>query len=270
MALFGNAFAKNEEFLTSVLHSLCRDPRIGTRMQLGLADKTAESLLKTVKDSQTPFYLQSLINQNITDGNLPRLNLQIVLANMYGRGRDTYIPYFIQDGADVKIDGLALFNGSRFVHRIGMRDTFLLKILVNPVKNGRYQVELEDEGRKGWALLRNMHAKTRYTVTQIDPVPAVAIDLHMQALLKDLPPWIEIKEKSKVRQIEVQLNKQFQEAIQRLIASFQRYGVDPIGFGDLIQGQARGWDIRSFDKTYPDMKTNVNVKINILQTGSGE
>lgn len=270
MVLFGKEFAKNGEFLTTVMRSFCRDPVIGTRIQLGVAEDTAESILKLTKNTNDPFYIQNLINQNIAEGNLPKMNLQIQLANFYGRGRDSYLPYLIQVGDSIKIDGLALFQGSKYVHRIDMRDAFILKILVNPIKNGSYQVRIEENGNKGFILIRNMYSKTSFSINQTASIPDITIKLNMQVSIKDIPPWIHLTNKNNIKKLEEKLNKHFQEAIQKLISLFQKYNVDPLGIEDLILGRLRNWDYKHLQKVYPDLRPTVNVKIKILQTGVGE
>ncbi|MBK5502749.1 MULTISPECIES: Ger(x)C family spore germination C-terminal domain-containing protein [unclassified Peribacillus] len=51
---------------------------------------------------------------------------------------------------------------------------------------------------------------------------------------------------------------------------FQEYQVDPIGFGDMVRAKSRKWNYSRFQDMYPHLKTTVNTKVNIIQTGVGE
>lgn len=270
MMLFGESFAKNG--IETVVDSLCRDPEIGNRIFLGIAEKSASEILDKVKATNVPYYLHSLIDQNIKQGNLPYGDLQVYLEKNYSKGRDTYLPFFVIEGNRVKLDGLALLNESKYITNIDMREAFILKTLINNGTNGRYQVHIKqlDGDGEGYVLLRSLDVKTNYKIDEITPIPHVTIGLTMRVEVRDVPPWINMTNNVEIIKIEGILSKHFENAIANLISKLQKYQVDPIGIKEKIQKVSRNTNEDSLIKSYTNMKTTVHAEIKIIETGVGE
>ncbi|WP_163140428.1 Ger(x)C family spore germination protein [Bacillus sp. 22-7] len=268
LVLFGKMFA--EQGLNPVIESLNRDPIVGSRMQLGIAEHTAENILISGKNTNLPFHLSDKINQNIQDGNLPKMNLHLFLENFYNKGRDPYLPYFTIEEGLAHINGLALFKNGKYINHINLNQSFIVKMLIDGAKNGRYHIKINENKKDGFISLKNLDAKAHYTISQIDQVPNISIDLTMNTQIKDVPPWLNVTAKKDILKMENLMNKHFKEEVQQLISLFQEYQVDPIGFGDMVRAKSRKWNYSRFQDMYPNLKTTVNTKVNIIQTGVGE
>lgn len=270
MMLFGEGFAKNG--VETVVDSLCRDPEIGNRIFLGIAEKSASEILDKIKATNVPYYLHSLIDQNIKHGNLPYVDLQVYLEKNYSKGRDTYLPFFVIEENRVKLDGLALLNKSKYVTNIDMREAFILKTLINNGINGRYQVHIKQTDGDGEnnVLLKSLHVKTNYKIDSISPIPHVTIGLTMRVEVRDVPPWINMTNNVDILKIESILSEHFENAIANLISKLQKYQVDPIGFKEKFQKVSKKMDEESLLKSYTNMKTTIRAEIKIIETGVGE
>ncbi|MFC4779355.1 Ger(x)C family spore germination protein [Paenibacillus sp. GCM10023252] len=272
MVLFGQSYAS--EGIEGEINSLSRDPKIPTMLQMAVADGEGSALLRIVQKTHRPYFLSSMIEQNMRNGNLPMQNLHEILFNYYGEGRDLFLPRLKVERGEIKIDGLALFRGSKHVANIGIRESFLLKLLLDNSKNGSYMIPIAGSGAKSSAneflLMSSIHSKVSYTVNRFEPIPSIAIDLKLKVEVKDLPDRINLRSNYEIAQLERMLESYFSQEIYSLIDLFQKNKVDPIGFGDLLRSRSRQWNEEKFYRQYAQLETKVNVKVNIAQYGLTE
>jgi spore germination protein len=265
MVLFGKEFAK--QGIQSFVKNLERDPVIGSRMQLGVAEDKAESILEFSKNETIPYHLSNKIDQNIKNGNLPKMNLHILLEHIYGEGRDPYLPYFIQEEGEIKIDGLALFKKGKYLDYINLRQAFIVKILIDGTQNGQYQIKIKENQKEGFILFKNLETKAKYTINQIDRIPNISIDLIINAQIKAAPPWVNLTGSKNIVKIEKIADEHFKEEVHHIISLLQELNVDPLGLGDRVRAKSRNWDYGRFQDIYPQLKITVNTKVKIIQTG---
>lgn len=272
MILFGKRYS--EGGIGSQIESLNRDPKISSRLQFGVADRDATETMKLIEKCQSPFYLSEMVEQNIKNGNLPAMNLHVHLFNYYGEGRDLFLPYFVVERGEVKIDGLALFRDDRMITVIGIRDAFLFKILHRNSKNGSHLVPLDgrfsEQKHQAFVLLRNVHSSAKYGLVRTSPDPSISIRLKLEAEVQDAPDSIHLNSEKHLARLEETISTYFQEEIERLISVCQANRVDPIGFGDFLRSRSKTWSPQAFDKIYPTLRTTVSVDFKIVQHGIGE
>lgn len=266
--LFGKEFAK--QGIDDVLINFSRDPNVGSRMQLSIAENTAEKILKSSQDVNLSFHLSNKINQNIEKGNLPKTNLHVFLTNLYDEGKDPFLPYLILEEGQVKIDGLALLKKGKFVNNINLRESFIVKILHDGSKSGQYKTKIKFHNKAGYILLTSLDAKAKYTVDKSESIPRILIDLTIDAEVKNSSTWFDLSTNKNRLKMEQILNEHFNEEVQRLISLLQGYNVDPLGLGDKVRATSRNWDYQRFKDIYPDLKTTVHTNVNILNTGIEE
>ncbi|MFJ8246782.1 Ger(x)C family spore germination protein [Peribacillus asahii] len=266
--LFGKEFAK--QGIDDVLINFSRDPNVGSRMQLSIAENTAEKILKSSQEVNLSFHLSNKINQNIEKGNLPKTNFHVFLTNLYAEGKDPFLPYLILEKGQIKIDGLALLKKGKFVNNINLRESFIVKILNDGSKNGQYKAKIKVHNKAGYILLTNLGAKAKYTVDKSESIPRILIDLTIDAEVKNSSSWFDLSTNKNRLKMEQILNEHFNEEVQRLISLLQGYNVDPLGLGDKVRATSKNWDYQRFKDIYPDLKTTVHTNVNILNTGINE
>jgi Ger(x)C family germination protein len=254
----------------TLVHSLCRDPNIGFRLQLAVADPQAESILEVNRKVNVPFYLSNLIEQNIRTLNTPKTNLHVFLFNFYGEGRDPYLPYFVLYHDRIKLDGLALFQKDKFVDHIHANEAFLLKVLVEKTKSGQYPVEIKIAGRKGSGMLRNLGSEVAFEVNTSKNIPSLMIQINMRAQIKDSPSWLKLSDPDTLQAAEKELSLYLQKQMKQFLTHLQKIKVDPVGIGDLIRGRSSTWNYAHFQEQYPHMDLGVKVALKLEQTGVGE
>lgn len=270
MVLFGKTHA--EKGTGTEIHNLLRDPKISSRLQLGVADGDASELLEIIKNSQEPFFLSDMIEQNMRNGNLPSMNLHESLFNYYGEGRDMFLPYFKIDHGEVIIDGLALFRSDQKITEISMKDAFLLKMLIQNSKNGNYMVpvagEASDKQVEDFILLRSMHSKANYIVNKVNQIPSISIRLKLETELQDVPDWVVLRTEEQLTQLEKTMGSYFKTEIEKFLSLLKENKVDPVGLGDLVRSRSKEWSAQDFEKIYQEIETTVSVQVKIVNTGS--
>lgn len=270
MVLFGKDYAKNG--IWNVIHTLCHDAKISTRLQVGVAEGDASELLRIIQKSQVPFFLSDMIEQNIKNGNLPMMNLHTTLFNFYGEGRDVFLPHLAIEQGEIKIDGLALFRSDKYIANINNRDALLLKMLLDRSKNGSYMVPLKkgNQTDEDFILIHRIDSNVHYIVNRLEPIPAVTIRLNLKTEVKHYPSWFHLTTKVQMQQLEKTMGDYFEDEIQKLLSFCKKNKVDPVGLGDLIRSRSKEWNEQNFQKVYPSLETKVSVKLSIVPTGVGQ
>lgn len=268
MVLFGKTHA--EKGIGIELHNLLRDPKISSRLQLGVVDRDASELLEIIKKYEEPYFFSEIIEQNMRNGNMPLMNLHVALFNYYGEGRDMYLPYFKIDHGEVILYGLALFRRDQKITEISIQDAFLLKMLIQNSKNGTYKFpvsgkSLNKQG-KDFILLRSMHSKTNYMVNKVNPIPSISIRLKLVAELKEVPEWVDLRSEEQLSQLEETMSSYFKKEIEKFLSRLKENKVDPVGLGDLVRSRSKNWNAQDFEKIYQEIKTTVSVQVKIVNT----
>jgi spore germination protein len=264
MVLFGKEFAKRG--VAEALISLSKDPTAGSRMQIAIADPSAEEILTSSEKVQLPFHISEKINHNIEKGNLPKMNLHVFLSDYYTEGKDACLPYIIIEKGQLKINGLALLRHGQYVQKINMRQAFILKMLLQQhFGNGNYKAKIKVNNQEISLLLRNLASKTTYTVETNKPIPRILIDLTLNAQVRYEPQSSIISEKNNYT--EKLLQNYFNDEVSDLVSLFQKYSVDPIGLGDKVRAHSRNWNYQKFRRNYPKLKPTVHTHVHIVNSG---
>lgn len=164
MVIFSKAYA--EIGIGPVISGFCRDPKIASRIQMGVTDKEASKLMDIANKAQESLYLMRMVDQNILSGNLPKMNFKHLLFNYYGEGRDIFLPYFTVESGSVKIDGLALFKDDKFVTKVSIREAFLLKLLTDSSRNGSLLMPMKEGNDNStihdYVLMKSIASKVHF------------------------------------------------------------------------------------------------------------
>ena len=266
--IFSKDFA--EQGLKPVIEFMSKDPIVGSRMQLGITEPTAENIIQLSVNQKVPSHLYDKINHNIKHGSLPTMNLHVFLTYFYSEGKDPFLPYFIVEDGKVKIDGLAIFKKSKYINHINLEQSYLLKMLKDGTNNGQYEAKIKVDDSEGYIFLKKLDSNVEYTINQIEKTPNISIDLTVKTQIKRVPEWLPLTKNKDIEKTEKILEEHFNKEIQQLISLFQEYEADPIGIGDMIRASSRKWNYERYLSTYPHLKTTVNTNVKIIQTGVEE
>ncbi|MED0982738.1 Ger(x)C family spore germination protein [Bacillus paramycoides] len=268
VVLFGKSFG--ERGISDVINNLQRDPNIGRDVQLALVDGSTEELLKHVKANGS-LYLSDLLEQNIENETIPRTALNIFLYNFYSSGYDSFLPYIqVDEDQSASIKGLAFLKKDKVAMYTDKEGSFLLKLLINPTKNGRYEVPIRQGKQKGLIATQNLSGDSVCDVTQDGDIPKVHIRLKLNGLIKNAPDWLDLSKNENITYVKKHVEKTLEKHLNELIKQFQEKEIDPIGLREEIRSHSRKWSMKQIQEMYPSLDVAVNVQINVVQSGIGE
>ncbi|MBO1582207.1 Ger(x)C family spore germination protein [Bacillus sp. XF8] len=268
VVLFGKSFGTYG--IADIISNLQRDPNVGRDVQMAIVDGSAEKLVKHIT-SNGSLYLADLLEQNMMNENIPRTTLNVFLYDYFSSVSDPFIPYIqIADDHAVSVNGLAFLKEDKVVMYTDKKDSFLVKLLVNPTKNGRYEAPIKKDNHTGLVVTQNLSGKSTYYVNQTGDIPKVKIRLKLNGLIKNSPDWLNLTKKENINYVKKQVEQMIEQQSKNLIQQFQQKEIDPLGIRDQIRSRTRKWDIKQIQEMYPDVDIDVEVHVNIVQSGIGE
>lgn len=266
--LFGKSVAQNG--ISDIVENLLRNPDIGRDVQLAVVDGSTEKLLKHVVKNDS-LYLMQLIEQNIKNESIPRTNLHVFLYDYFSFLTDPFIPHIQQkEQGTAAITGLAFLKKDKVVMYADRQDAFLVKLLVTPTQNGRYEMTLKKGDQKGTIVIQNLLGDSTYYVTENRGSPKVSITLQLNGLIEKAPAWINLTKKKDIIYIKRQLEKTLEKKLLTLARRFQKKEIDPLGIREEIRSRSRKWDSKQIRNMYPSLSITVKAKVNVVQSGIGE
>nr|EEK69174.1 Spore germination protein, gerC [Bacillus wiedmannii] len=268
VVLFGKTLG--EQGMGEIITNLQRDPNIGRDVQLAIVDGSAEDLLNHGKQNGS-LSIVDLLEQNIRNENIPQTSLNVFLYNYYSSVCDAYVPYIKTDANhSVVVKGLAFLKDDKVVMYTDKRHSVLTKLLINPTKNGRYEAAIKKNKHKGMVVIQDLAGKRKYDIDQTGDIPKVKIHLKLDGLIKNSPNWIDLRKKTNIDYIKKQIEQNVEKDCEELIKQFQKKEIDPLGIRDEIRSHTRKWNLKQIRNMYQNIAVDVNLDINIVQSGIGE
>ncbi|MBM7646531.1 spore germination protein [Scopulibacillus daqui] len=245
-----------------------RDPHIGRNVFVAIVDGSTRRLLDNqyASNPDVSRYLFDLIQQNIKR-NFPVTNLHEYFYDYYGKGINAFLPVLKKHGDHIEIEGIGLIKHNRYIGLLPFNKyAFIFKILNEPCDQGTYAIKLS---RHNFVTVKNIGSKVKYKVRNGKSAkPEIFINVNLNGIITEASvqnnPQKYIKAVSKV------LKKDLENKGKNLTEILQKRGVDPLGLGDQVRSYTRNWNEHQWYQHYPDAKINVNVKVNITQTGITE
>ena len=262
VALYQEEIARNG--ITEYVDSLQRDASIGSNLFLGVVDGSTEEILTSKLGNQgVGRYLERIFEHNSEQEDLPKTILQTFLFRFYTRGMDAYLPYIKLEGNKVKVTGLAIFKEEFMVDIIPEDDLFFFKALVERYAEGTYSIHLKDIDE--YASIERITSRRRIDVEEVDGDPEVNIHVYIQGVLSEFSGR---KTDDKiVSQITKQLEDEIVQKSEGMLQRFQKINADPVGIGYMAKSSQRNFDEKKWKDGYPQVKINVEAKVDLIQTG---
>ncbi|WP_347552123.1 Ger(x)C family spore germination protein [Pseudalkalibacillus hwajinpoensis] len=266
VAIYSREIAETDGII-DLVDTLQRDPAIGSRAFLAIANSDPEEMLRSdFGNVDIGSYIHDVLEHNSVNGMLPLTNLHYFLYYYYSEGNDPFLPLIEKQDNKVKIVGLALFDGDKMVGEIGLQDLFTFKALFEKFSsNDSYSVKL-DNGE--YAAVYNIASKRNLNLADVDK-DNIEIKGEILGIIKEysgekLNPKI-------MKEIQSTMEVEIEEKGNAMIKDFQRLGVDPLGLGNAVRSVTRGGlDQKEWKKKYEDMDITFNMNVNITEAGVTE
>jgi spore germination protein len=187
---------------------------------------------------------------------------------------DPIASYISYDEKGVKIEGSALFNGSRMVGNIGFEETGLLHALMGEKKQIGYYVraqniqgEANSDKRGISILLHRVKRKIKADVT--GTIPKINIHFDMTGIIDETDLNYRLDETQEKKELEDKISILIEKDCMKLIKYLQEIRSDPIGFGEMIRATHNEY-FKSvvWKNIYPEVQFNVDVKVNFEYYGA--
>lgn len=258
-------FAKNG--ISDLLVNLNSDPNIGTNSTLIISKKTASELLEESM-KYPPYFLSSVLDQSMDNGNVPLTNLHTITYQYYTEGQDMYIPKMEINNEGLFVgDGVGIFKNDKLRVSLNNKETFLLKMLVDrSVYNSTYEFTTSDNID---LLVKIISNKTKSSVSFSNNSPEVSYHFKSKVYLKERTSKLTVSDINNriTKEIETSIVKDLVNLLEKL----KNEKVDPVGIGELYRVTKRNWKKNEFyNQIYPNIKFNIEANVNIVNTGAAE
>jgi spore germination protein len=265
IAMYDNKLAKKGIF--KLVDTLQRDPTIGRDLYLAIVDGSTRQLLdEHYQLSETPSkYLFLLLKQNMVSS-IPKTNLHEFLYAYYGKGMDPHLPLLKKSGNRIRVEGTALLKEDRLKGKIDLRESFILKLMMQPFEKGIYEVELNENK---YFTLQNLSSDVDYHFKNVKVSPRVTIHATVKGRVNEAPN-VPLSKKSMVDHLEKVSERQLSNDMKKLTNKLQKWNVDPLQLGDRARSQTRNFDFERWEAFYPEIPMDIKVDVEIIQAGITE
>ncbi|WP_277674350.1 Ger(x)C family spore germination protein [Piscibacillus halophilus] len=244
-----------------------RDPSVGSRVFLFVAENTANELLQGQYSSQdNGMFISDMLAQNVERGPLPNTNIHLFFNQFYDKGSDPFLPLLGLRNNKIKILGLALLKDDKMAGKIGLKDLFAFKTLQEKnTKGDHYLVKLDDGNE---VYLNKISSKWKVNMTNLETSPKVEYDVNLNLAIREFSG--DKLDQARIKKIKDKIEEQFKQEAEEMIQYFQELKVDPLGIGSLARSRLRSWNKEKWQDQYPNIEVVVNSKVKISETGIAE
>ncbi|WP_458353952.1 Ger(x)C family spore germination protein [Peribacillus frigoritolerans] len=264
--LYGEELASKG--LNDYVDTYRRDPMVGRDLYLAVVHGKAEDVVKMEpKLIKTPgVQVKELIEQNIRT-NLPDVDLHRYLYACHGKGIDPVLPLLETAGDQIRVRGIALFKKDRYIGKyIPYGDGFLYKVLSENFKLGSYEIKWKEND---FTDINNVESRVHYHISNANQSPKARIEVKMKASLLEVQGY-DLGKAVDLKKIEARAEHVIGKKLNEMVTLFQQNNIDPLALGDHAKSKTRNFDQERWEEAYPDIPIEVDLDIEMIQTGIAE
>ncbi|UOR10468.1 Ger(x)C family spore germination protein [Halobacillus amylolyticus] len=262
VTLFSDRLAKHD--ISKFIDSITRDPRIGRDILLAIVNGEPQGMIegKYEQNETTAKYIMGIIDHNMRS-NFPNTSLHTFLHSYYGNGIDGFLPYLKKSKDHIKIEGIAFLDEAKLALTIPYSKSLFFKMMKERVTDGVQEIQFQGEG----IMIENINSEVEYYIEGGAENPRFLIEIDMRGILNEISNLDEGSDPKRIRNMEKEFNKFFEEQCLALIQQFQENNIDPLGLGITLENRKRNVNMKKWSDIYPDTPVDVNVTLDITETG---
>ncbi|MED1722372.1 Ger(x)C family spore germination protein [Mesorhizobium sp. M00.F.Ca.ET.186.01.1.1] len=281
VALYNEHFAKKG--IGSIVDTLYRDSSLSSRVYLCVVEGDTYDMLTYpyTEQGNIGIYLYRMIDQNVRGEKIPSTTMHEFFRSYYGFGVDPIMPLIERKGNELKIKGVALFQGDRYIGWITPKEAFLIKLVHGKFKIGSYDTSVPANifGEKGKAgntqknqvklVFDTIASESDMTLLAASP-PVFDVRVRLQARILELTIPIKLEDSKMMKTMEDALEKEIEKELQKVVKKLQELDVDPAGFGIVYRAQQRGlkeMTNRDWRKIFRQASFRFHVQATIIRNG---
>lgn len=275
-----------QQGIIGILDTYYRDPSIGSRLYLCVAEGSTNELLtyKFKEEGNIGIYLYRMIEQNVQGEKIPSPTLHEFFRSYFSEGSDPFLPLIGRKGDEVEIKGVALFHKDRLVGTITPEEAFFIKLIRDQFRVGSYQttIPFEKLGLKKPDQETSMQQKkavhlvfdpvsssTDIKVTRRNPAE-FEVKVRMQARILEISALLNLGDTGVMKRMKIAMEENMVQQLEKIAKKLQKWEVDPVGFGDKYRAQVRGarkLKHEEWHKLFKEAKIRFHVEAEIIRSG---
>jgi spore germination protein len=269
VAIFGADLAR--EGVMPFIDTFVRDPDIGIRVMLGIAEDKASDIitLKIENEGQNATYLEQFITKIHKETKRVNYTIYQFLRDLYDDGIDPILPVFKEEEKKIKFSGMGVFKEDKLIEIINPKDSQILFLLKKNIKHGTYGVEL-DQDKKEFIVFNFTSTKNRVHVNSVSKgKPSVNLEVEVLCEILEYTGEKDLSDPVIQKKLEKFLSGQISKKMNELVGTFQDLKVDPIGIGSHIRNHMKydQWKKLDWYEMYSHMDINIKPSVKISSSG---
>jgi spore germination protein len=177
------------------------------------------------------------------------------------------LPLLETTGDQIRVRGIALFKKDRYIGKyIPYEEGFLYKVLSENFKLGSYEIKWKEND---FTDINNVESRVHYHISNANQDPKVRIEVKMKASLLEVQGY-DLGKEVDLNKIEARAERVIGKKLNEMVTMFQENHIDPLALGDHAKSKTRNFDQKHWEETYPDVPIEVDLDIEMIQTGIAE
>jgi spore germination protein len=269
VSLFGQKLAK--QGMLPHLQSLVRDPSIGTRLKLALAeDEASEVLLLQIKnEGQNATYLEQFLTKLNKENFRANYNIYQFLRDYYDDGIDPILPVFKVEKNNIAFNGIGLFHEDKLVEILKPSEARYLFLFREEMQKGVF-VEQMDVGEEGMATIMLNYELNNQRIEVHVTRKKASIYIELIGDVVEYTGKEDVSDPKIQKKIENIITKKINQEGKKLVVKLQKLQVDPLGINRYVRNKMtyNDWKALNQYQAYQDM--NINVEATVILNSSGK
>lgn len=271
VVLFGKKLAEKTG-IDKYVKDLYRNPQVGDNTLMAIVDGKANELLQAHEQDEEPIqkFLYEFLVPREDIAFSPFTTIHSYIYNNTNLVSDPMMPIIKMNGEHLKITGVALFKNDKMVTTIKAEDAKLLQGLAYHHKLPALKLKLDgNDEDKDSAMLSfvksTFNIDSNYNLNN----PHFLLKMHLSGILDDYNGDLDLTDDKNLIKLESKIDKQLEKEAYSLIKTFQKYKVDPVGFGNVIKAHyPRPWSKEKWDDAMANATFKIQIHTDIISTGS--
>lgn len=254
------------ESMKTVVNTIISDPSLSSKVLLAVSSCSAEEIINNLDHKEienSPYYI---VEQNVRIGGMPQSNLHFFLHDLLSDGKDPSMPSIgLDEQSQIKVDGYALFKKDRLKLVLSINETLLYQVLTGGKVTGEFPFTYDEND---YVLSIN---KSNLRRTADKGYKLFRFDVSLDGRVINYHGNNIAKEPSHAGKLTKAIEIQMKTSLHELLKKLQSNQLDSLGVGELFRSVDREWRAATFYRDiYPTLNFDVNVSINLKNSGSGE
>ncbi|MGX6443327.1 Ger(x)C family spore germination protein [Neobacillus sp. K501] len=271
VALFGQKLAN--QGMLPYLNSLVRDPSIGTRLKLAIAeDEASDILMLQIKnEGQNATYLEQFLTKLNKENLRTNFNIYQFLRDYYDDGIDPILPVFKVKNNNITYNGIGLYHQDKLVDMLNPMDARYLFLFREEMREGVFVQQINVSGDETASIMLSYELRGHEIDVQSTSKNRRSATIHIEILgdVLEFTGKEDVSDPKIQKKMEKIITERINKEGEELFLKLQKLQVDPLGIGRFVRNKMsyHQWKALDWYKAYKDMSINVDAKVILNSSG---